>query len=167
MALVKGPFNVSWGGNTLLNIEEVSVDYSQDSADYVTVQQQSFTVDGVMKASVTLTLLATDIAALAVVLPQFFVANGGVLSTGETVQQANGAIDLYTDCTDAIIYNDLKVVGCGNPGQTLRLNNARSTVDSIEFDDKLRKVKVKFIGEPVTGEGVIQFYTDGTVHTIS
>lgn len=42
MALVRGPFNITWGGNTLLNVEEISVDYEQDSEDYSTVQHQNF-----------------------------------------------------------------------------------------------------------------------------
>ena len=168
MALVRGPFNITWGGNTLLNVEEISVDYEQDSEDYSTVQHQTFQVDGPIKSSVSLTLLASDVAALAVVLPQYHVANGGTLSTGERVSEANGAIDIKAaQCGTTPVYNDLDVVSCANPGHVFRLVNARTKLDSIEFDDKLRKVVVQFIGEPGAGEGNIQFFKYGTVAVVS
>ncbi len=168
MALVRGPFNITWGGNTLLNIEEISVDYEQDSEDYSTVQHQTFQVDGPIKSSVSLTLLASDVPALAVVLPQYHVANGGTLSTGETVSEANGAIDIKAaQCGTNPVYNDLDIVSCANPGHVFRLVNARTKLDSIEFDDKLRKVVVQFVGEPAQGEGNIQFFKYGTVAVVS
>ena len=168
MALVRGPFNITWGGNTLLNVEEISVDYEQDSEDYSTVQHQTYQVDGPIKASVTLTLLASDVPALAVVLPQYHVANGGTLSTGEKVSEANGAIDIKAaQCGTTPVYNDLDIVSCANPGHVFRLVNARTKLDSIEFDDKLRKVVVQFVGEPGSGEGNIQFFKNGTVAVVS
>ena len=47
--LVRGPFDLSWNGNTLTNIEEISIDYTQDSEDYTTVQHQTFELDGQSK----------------------------------------------------------------------------------------------------------------------
>ena len=67
MALVRGPFDIAWGGNTLVNIEEIEVEYEQDSEDYTTVQHQTFELDGPIKSTVTLTLLASDVPALSVV----------------------------------------------------------------------------------------------------
>lgn len=168
MALVRGPFNITWGGNTLLNIEEISVDYEQDSEDYSTVQHQTYQVDGPIKSSVTLTLLASDVPALAVVLPQYHVANGGTLSTGETVSEANGAIDIKAaQCGTNPVYNDLDIISCANPGHVFRLVSARTKLDSIEFDDKIRKIMVQFVGEPAQGEGNIQFFKSGTIATVS
>lgn len=168
MALVRGPFDLKWGDNTLLNIEEVSVDYEQDSEDYTTVQHNTYELDGPIKASITITLLATDIAALSVVLPQYHVNNGGVMSTGETVSNANGAIDVVAqDCDAGDVYNDLDVISCGNPGDVFRLVNARTKLDSVEFDDKIRKIMVKFIGVPAQGDGVVQFFKEGTINVVS
>jgi hypothetical protein len=168
MALVRGPFNISWGGNTLMNIEEISVDYEQDSEDYTTVQHQTYQVDGPIKSTVTLTLLASDVPALAVVLPQYHVANGGTMSTGERVNEANGAIDVIArDCGDTPIYNDLDIVSCANPGHVFRLVNARTKLDSLEFDDKIRKIMVQFIGEPASTDGNIQFFKAGTINVVS
>lgn len=168
MALVRGPFDIAWGGNTLVNIEEIEVEYEQDSEDYTTVQHQTFELDGPIKSTVTLTLLASDVPALSVVLPQYHVANGGVLSTGETVNEANGAIDvLALDCDDEPVYNDLDIISCANPGQVFRLVNARTKLDSIEFDDKIRKVMIKFIGEPAQGDGNVQFFKEGTINVVS
>lgn len=166
--LVTGPFEVKWGSVTLTEISEIEVDYEQDSEDYQTVQHQTFEVDGPQKASVMLTFLASDTAALRHVLPQNFVANGGVLSTGETVAEANGAIDLTpNNCTTSDVYRDLDIISCGNPGQVFRLVNARTRVDSVSFDDKLRTVVVKFIGEPANNEASIQFFEESSISVVS
>lgn len=168
MALVRGPFDIKWGDNTLLNIEEVSVDYEQDSEDYTTLGHNTYELDGPIKASVTITLLASDVAALSVVLPQNHVANGGVLSTGETVSEEYGAIDMVAlDCDSTTVYNNMDVISCGNPGQVFRLVNARTKLDSVEFDDKIRKVMIKFIGEPAQAEGVVQFFEENSISVVS
>lgn len=166
--LVRGPFDIQWGGNTLTNIEEVEVEHEQDSEDYTTVQHQTHQLDGAMKSTVTLTLLASDVAALAVVLPQYHVNNGQVMSTGETVNEANGAIDILAlDCETNPVYNDLDVISCSNPGHVFRLVNARTKLESIEFDDKVRKVMVQFVGEPAQGDANIQFFKEGTINVVS
>lgn len=164
---VKGPFDLVWGDNTLQQVEEISVDYSVDSEDYQTVQGQTFELDGPMKATVSITLLANDIAALSIVLPQFHVANGGVMSTGETVSNADGAIDVVANCDDDPVYNDLDIISCANPGQVQRLVNARTKLDSFEYDNKIRKVVVKFIGEPAQGDATVQFFKEGTINVVS
>lgn len=166
--LVRGPFDLVWGGNTLRDVEEIEVEYEQDSEEYTTVQHNTYEIDGAIKASVTLTFLATDVSALAVVLPQHHVSNGGVMSTGETVNNADGAIDVVAlDCDSSTVYNKLDIISCANPGQVTRLVNARTKLDSIEFDDKIRKIKVKFIGEPASGDGSIQFFREGTINVVS
>jgi len=168
MALVRGPFDITWGANTLSNVEEIENEFEQDSEDYTTVQHNTYQLDGPIKATVTLTLLASDVAALAAVLPQYHVANGGTMSTGETVTDSDGAIDVAAlSCDDDPVYNDLDIVSCGNPGQVYRLVNARTKIDSIEFDDKIRKVAVQFIGEPAQGEANVQFFKEGTIAVAS
>lgn len=168
MALVRGPFDILWGGNTIQNIEEIEVEYEQDSEDYTTVQHQTYELDGPIKSTVTLTFLASDVSALAAVVPQYHVPNGGVMSTGETVNNADGAIDVVAlDCDTAPVYNPLDIVSCANPGNVFRLVNARTKLDSIEFDDKIRKVMIKFIGEPAQGDGNVQFFKEGTINVVS
>lgn len=168
MSLVKGPFDLAWGGNTLASIESVEVDHSQDSEDYTTLQHQTYQIDGAIKSTANITLLATDIASLAVVLPQYHVPNGGVLSTGETVNNAAGAIDVKAAaCDENPVYNDLDIISCANPGEVFRLVNARTKIDSIEIDDKVRKVVVQFVGEPAPGEANVQFFKEGTIHVVS
>lgn len=168
MALVRGPYDLTWNGSTLSTIEEISVDYAQDSEDYTTVQHQTFELDGPIKASVTLTLLASDVAALRLVLPQYHVANGGTLSTGERVSEANGAIDVKAlDCEDAVVYSDLDINACGSQSSVFRLVNARTRLDGVEFDDKVRKVMVKFIGEPAQTEATIQFFEENSIAVVS
>lgn len=168
MALVRGPFNLTWGGNTLTDVEEISNEFDHSSDDYTTVQHNTYQIDGPIKATTTLTLLASDVPALAAVLPQYHVANGGTMSTGETVTSSGGAIDVKAaSCDESPVYNDLEIASCANPGEVYRLVNARTKIDSIEFDDKVRKVMVQFIGEPAAGEANVQFFTEGTLSTVS
>jgi hypothetical protein len=161
MSLVKGPFNFKWGSNTIRNVSDISVDYNVDTSDTDTLDGNKFTVQTGMSATVTLTLLDNDIASLATLLPQFYVPQGGTLSTGETVGQTGGAIDVTAaSCTTSEVYNQLDIYACGTNAQVLRLVRARTQIDSVDVADGLRTVAVKFIGEPQSGTGVIQFLRD-------
>lgn len=162
MALVKGKFDLTWGSNTLADIEEIDVAYEQASEDYSTVQHYTYEVDGAIKATVLLTLLSTDIPSLAAVLPQYYVAAGEELSTGETVDSSVGAIDVVPNC-DAGVYNDLEITSCDNPGQVLRLVNARTKIDSISNDAMIRKFVIKFVGEAPQGQAPIQVFLNGGI----
>lgn len=166
--LVKGPFTLTWGDNVLDNVEsiDVSTDISRD--DIETVQGHTITVDGARKATVQLTLLDTDIAALAAVMPQYHVANGQQLSTGETVNNANGAIDIAAAvaCDTAEVHNNLDIAACGAPQDVFRLVNARTSFEEISFD-KIRKVGVTFIGDPEGDEGILQFFKKNTISVVS
>ena len=169
MALVRGPFDLKWASNTLVDVSEISLDYSQDSNDYSTVDNRKYTIDGAITATVSLTFLASDVESLAAVLPQYHVPNGGTLSSGETVTDAAGAIDVKAaSCDTAPTYNDLDVISCGDPGDVFRLKNARTIIDSMEFaDNSVRTVTVKFVGEPAAGVANIQFFKEGTLSTVS
>ena len=161
MALVKGPFNFKWGANQLNNISEISVDYTVDSSDTSTLDGNKYTTQTGMGATVTLTLLDNDIASLATVLPQFYVPMGGVLSTGETVTQSQGAIDIKAaSCTTSDVYNQLDIYACGSNAQVMRLVRSRTQIDSIDITDGLRTVAVMFISEPQAGDAVVQFLQD-------
>lgn len=161
MSLVKGPFNFKWGANSINNVSEVSVDYTVDTNDTTTLDGNKYTVQTGMSATVSLTLLDNDIASLAMILPQFYVANGQTLSTGETVTNVAGAIDVTAaQCTTSDVYNQLDIYACGTNAQVLRLVHARTQVDSVDVSDGLRTVTVMFIGEPQGGDAVIQFLTD-------
>lgn len=166
--LVRGPFNITWGVDELVDIEEVDIEYEQDTEDYQTVQGRTLEIDGSKKIAVTLTLLDSDVAALGVILPQHFVAQGETLSTGEEVLSEDGAIDIVPRaCGEDIITRDLEIVSCGNPSDILRVNSARSKLDGIELDDKVRKVMVRLVGEAPSGEAVVQFFKDGGIESIS
>lgn len=166
--LVKGPFNLKWGDNVIADVEEVDVEHEISSEDYETVQGNVRELDGPYKATATITLLASDIPALAALLPQHFVPNGGVLSTGETVNQADGAIDVAPgDCDTSTVYNNLDVISCASLAHVFRLVNARTKIEGIEFDNKVRKVMIKFVGEPAADEATVQFFREGTIATVS
>lgn len=168
MPLRRGPFDFVWGGNTVTDIEEADVSVEQDSDDRTTLDNRKYTFDGSITSTVTIKLLRSDIASLALVLPQYFVPNGGTMSTGETVNNAAGAIDVVAaKCDVEPVYNDLDIISCGNPGQVMRLVNARTKIDSVDFDQYLGTVSVQFIGEPGQGEANIQFFTEGTINVVS
>lgn len=161
MSLVKGPFNFKWGANQLNNVSEISVDYSVESSDTTTLDGNKYTVQTGMSATVTLTLLDNDIASLATILPQYYVASGETLSTGEVVANPQGAIDITAaSCDTSDVFNQLDIYACGTNAQVLRLVRARTQVESIDIGDGLRTVAVQFIGEPQSGQGVVQFLQD-------
>lgn len=161
MSLVKGPFNFKWGANQLHNVSDISVDYTVDTSDTTTLDGNRFTTQTGMGMTVTLTLADNDIASLAMVLPQFYVPTGEQLSTGETVTNPEGAIDIQAaSCTTSEVYNPLDIIACGSGAQVLRLVRARTQIDSIDIADGLRTVAVMFVGEPAGGQAVAQFLTD-------
>jgi hypothetical protein len=167
MSLIPGPFEFKVGLDVITDIESIDFAYTVDSTDYDTVQGKKRTAFGTHKVEVTITLLDNDIPALAVALPQYFVANGGVLSTGETVNNADGAIDLVPGgCDVGAVTNDLVITSCGNPGQVLRIPDALAQIDGIEFDGgNARKVLVKFIGQ--SDAATVQFFKEGAVSIMS
>lgn len=166
--LVKGPFNIKWGDNTILDVEEIEVNSEISRDDFETVQGRTITVDGSRKATVKLTLLASDIPALAAIMPQYFVPDGQLLSTGETVNHAEGAIDIAAAvaCDQSEVTNNLDVIACGSPADVFRLVNARSSFEDITFD-KVRKVGITFIGDPQGEDGILQFFRQGTINVVS
>lgn len=168
MTLIRGPFTLKWGDNTIRDVEEIDFELDVDSEEYNTVQGNNYELDGAYKSALTLTLLGTDLASLAMLLPQNFVANGQQMSTGETVNNANGAIDVVPqDCTDVAVYKNFDIISCGNPAQVTRLVNARTRIDGVEFDDKVQKVLVRVVGEPGSGDGVLQFFRQNTINVVS
>lgn len=162
MSLVKGPFKLKWGANpTLTDVSEISVDYSVDTNDITTVDGAKHSIQTDMNASVSLTLLSNDVASLAVLLPQYYVPTGGTLSTGEVVTSPQGAIDISAaSCASDSVNENLDIYSCESGAQVLRLVNASTRVDSIDFSDMLRQVTIMFTGEPTSGQGLVQFLTD-------
>lgn len=168
MAIIKGPFNLRWGDSELQDIEEIEFEHEISTEEIESVQGKVIELDGSYRASVTITLLETDIAALAVVLPQYHVVNGGVLSTGETVNNAQGAIDVVPrSCDDVEISRNLDIISCENPANVMRLVSARTKLEGIEVDNMLRKVLVKFIGQSESTEATVQFFRNGTISVVS
>lgn len=166
--IVRGPFTLRWGDNVIQDVEEIDLSHEVSSDDYETLQGRTITIDGSYKVGATITLLSTDIASLAVILPQYFVPNGGVLSTGETVNEANGAIDVRAAaCDESLIFNNLDIESCSNPSDVLRIVNARTRIEDVDLDNKIRKVMIRFIGETVGSDATIQFFKKGTIHTVS
>lgn len=164
MAIIKGPFEIKWGNNTIQDIEEISIEHSIDSEDLQTLQGKTYEIDGAYKVSATITLLASDIPVLAVLLPQHYVANGGTLSTGETVTNAAGAIDIKAaECDEAVIDNNLDIISCNNPSTVLRLVECRTKIDGVEIDNKLQKVMIKFVGNAGVSEATMQFFIEGGI----
>lgn len=158
MSLVKGPFTIKWGSNALLDVSELGFNYDVASNDYETLDGRTYTVEGAITASVDLTLLSSDVPALATIFPQYFVAKGGTLSTGEKVTSEDGAIDIVAaSCDTTASKYDLEITSCN--GETTRLVKARTSLSAVDFaDNAVRTVQVTFRGEPESGEGIVQFF---------
>jgi hypothetical protein len=166
--IIRGPFELKWGDNVITDVESIDVEHSIDSEDYETLGGRTLEIDGSFKATAVITLLASDIPSLAALLPQHFVANGGVMSTGETVNNAQGAIDVAPhDCDADLIYNHLDIISCANPANVFRMVNTRTKIEGIEVDNKIQKVMVKFVGEAASDEATVQFFKQGTINVVS
>lgn len=163
MALVKGPFSIQWGNNPILDVLEIGFNYDVAPNEYSTVDGRTFSVEGAITASVELTLLSSDVDALKTILPQYYVPKEGKLSTGETVNADEGAIDIVAASCDTTATNyDLEITSC--TGEVTRLVNARTSLTSQEFaDNAIRTVTVTFHGEPAQGKGIIQFFKQGGI----
>lgn len=155
--LVKGPFSIKWGENPVVDVSEIGFNYDVATNDYQTVDGRTYTVDGAITASIDLTLLASDVEALSAILPQYYVAEGETMSTGETAPEG-GAIDIVAAQCDTTNTNyDLDIISCN--GEVTRLVNARTSLSTVDIaDNALRTVTVTFRGEPEQGEGIIQFF---------
>jgi hypothetical protein len=168
MPITRGPFDIKWGDNELDNVESVDVEYSNDREDVITLQGRTLIFDGNQKVEAVATLVGPDIPALAAILPQYFVANGQKLSTGETVQHAQGAIDVVPRaCDEDLIYNNFDIISCATPGVVHRINNARTTLDDVDFSEKISKYMIRIIGEAPKDEATMQVFRDGKIKTIS
>lgn len=167
MALVKGPFDLQWGSDTLAGIEALDVTYEVSSDDLETIQGNTYTIFGGHKVSAEATFLESDVASLAVVLPQYFVANAGTLSTGETVSDPAGAIDIVPGGVASPETHGLIITGAGSPGQVARIVNASTEISGFEIDKTIRKVKVKFSGEAGVDQATLQFFKEGAVSGVS
>ncbi len=159
--LVKGPFSIKWGANPVVDVSEIGFNYDVATNDYQTVDGRTYTVDGAITASIDLTLLASDVEALSAILPQYYVAEGQKMSTGETAPEG-GAIDIVAAQCDTTNTNyDLDIISCN--GEVTRLVNARTSLSTVDIaDNALRTVTVTFRGEPEQGEGIIQFFKNAS-----
>lgn len=159
MARVKGPHSVKYGASTISDIEEIDLEWDTDTNDYDTVQGNKYYYDTTQSVTVTLTLLANDTAALQVLLPQYYVASGSPLSTGETAG-SGGVIDVIpTGCVSLGNLKHLTITSCDETGTNhyLRIPDGTTRIDGVEFDGAgARKVMVQFRGEGTT---VGQIYT--------
>jgi hypothetical protein len=168
MAIVKGPFTIAWGLNVITDVEELNVEHVIDSEDFVTLQGRTLEIDGNSKVTAIVTLLRSDIDAIAALLPQNHVANGETLSTGQTVDDVDGAIDLTPRaCDESTVYNNLDITSCEDPGTVFRIVNARTKFEGVEFSEKIQKVMIKFIGEAAADEATAQFFHEGAIPAAS
>lgn len=159
--LIKGPFSLKWGDNAIVDVSEVGFNYDIATNDYETIDGRTYTIDGAITASIEVTLLSTDVDALSQLLPQYYVAAGEKMSTGETAPEG-GAIDIVAASCDTTTTNyNLDIISC--TGDVTRLVNAKTSLSTVELaDNSLRTVTITFRGEPEQGQGIIQFFKGTT-----
>ena len=166
--IVTGPFNVDFGQNTLAEIETISVDPTVETTTVNSVQGKTHTIQGPLGITAELTFLETDIPALSVILPQYHVAQGQTLSTGETVTDEDGAIDIVAAaCDNEMSLEDLVIRSCANPAQIFRIPQASTTVTGVTFEDNRRGVVVTVTGNAPADVAVMQFFTQGGITPVS
>lgn len=164
--IIKGPFNLKFGLNTLAEIEKVDFKYSVDSDDKTTVQGHKKRVYGAHQVVIMVTFLHSDVASLAIALPQYFVPNGGTLSSGETVTDTAGAMDLVPGgCANEVTESDLIIESCGDEGQILRAMDCVSEIAGISLDEKNQTVDVEFTGQ--SDLATIQMFAKGAISVVS
>lgn len=165
MALVRGPFSLKWGANPILDVSELGFNYDVASNDYETVDGRTYHVDGAITASIDVTLLSSDVDALRTILPQYYVAKGEQLSTGETVTADEGAIDIVAaSCDTTDTKYPLDITSC--TGEVTRLVDAKTSLSAVDIQDNaVRTVTVSFRGEPESGEGIMQFFAEGGIES--
>ena len=165
MALVKGPFTIKWGANTLTDVESVDLSFDQESNDYTTVDGRTITLKGAISASATITLLASDAESLVALLPQFAKTAGNTMSSGETVNTGKVALDILAgDCTSTEEKLDLDIISCGNPGEILRIKSCSTSISSMDLENnQVRTVELTFTGEPAQGVAAIQAFEQGAI----
>lgn len=157
MALIRAPFTLEYCGNELSCVEDISIDFEVDEEEFECVQGNTITEQFNTKVEVELTFLETDVASLAAVLPQFFVAAGDTLADGTTVTCADGAIDISAaGCASSDNPCDLIIDGCtGDPCDRTIIHDVVTSISDIDFGDKIRKVTVKFSGRVPAGSSIL------------
>jgi hypothetical protein len=165
--ILRGPFSLKYGPNTLAQIEKVNFSYSVDTTDTATVQGQKVRTYGAHQAEITVTFMQSDVASLAAVLSQYFVANGGVLSTGETVTDPNGAIDIVPGgCAAAQVASDLIIQSCGGSNSYyIRVLQCVSEIAGVTMDEKSATIDVAFTGQPTAA--TMQIFKNGAITNVS
>ena len=161
MALLTGPFTVKYGQQTLEDVSEISWDYSVDSTQPTTIDGRTYDIPTTTSASVDITLLGADIAALGMIFPQYVVEAGSKLSTGETSEKKAFDLKAMSACGSTTLREDLEIIGCDI---TTRLVNASAKISSIDYEDNvIQTATITFTGTPDQGQGMIQLYENGSL----
>lgn len=161
-SIVSGPFSVAWGSNPILDVTELTLNYDVEDNSYQTIQGNTYHIEGAIDANIEIQLLKSDVEALRVIFPQYYVAQGQTLSTGETVTAEEGAIDIVAaSCDTQDTRYPLDVVSCN--GTTLRLTNTKTALVGVDIqDNSVLTVTVRFSGE-AAGKGVLQMFASGGI----
>lgn len=165
--IIRGPFNLIYGGSTLAEISTLKVAYTVDTSDTATVQGHKKRTYGAHEVIITATFLESDVPSLAVALPQYFVPYMGVLSTGETVNDHNGAIDIVPGNTATTAGSDLIIEQAAgtSTSNVLRILDAISEISGVSVDEKSQMVEVEFTGQ--SDIATIQFFLKDAVTVLS
>lgn len=153
--ILRGPFSIRFGANPILDVSEIGFNYEVATNDYQTVQGDTYHTEGAIDVTVDLTLLASDVEALSTLIPQYYVAKGGTLSTGETVTADEGAIDVVAaSCDTSDTSYDLDITSCN--GVTIRIKNARTRLSTFNLENNdIITTQISFIGQ-ANGKAIMQ-----------
>ena len=164
--IIKASHNFYWNNITLAEVTDFAMDFALNSEDNQSLQGRTVELQGARKIAVSLTFLRTDTETLRGVLPQYAIAPGQVMSTGEIATE--GAIDLVPENCGERVYSDLEIESCdAEGGETLRIVNAYTEMDTMDYDQYKRTVTVRFIGEAEPGSALVQFFPTNSLQAVS
>lgn len=151
----RGPYHLYYGGTDVSDVSDLSFDYSPDTQEYTNLLGNKRKITTGASASVSAKVLRSDIPTLAAMLPQYFVAMGEVLSSGETVTNTEGAIDVdLASCSAITFTDDLLIVDCTGT-QAMRYRNVETRIDGQDNNDNaLLTWTVVFEASPQSGAPV-------------
>lgn len=160
------PYTVEYGANAVSNITELALNMERERETVQFLDGGTGRYSGNWDVSVDITVAKDDVATLSVLTPQYHVAKNGILSTGEKVNDDDGAIDVASASCDVDEDTEhLTITACN--GRVLRIVDASSDISTSTFNQNYGTTTVTFFGRAVGGRAAIQYFKEGSISQVS
>lgn len=156
------PYEVTYGANVVKNITELTLNQERERETVQYLDGGTGRYNGNWDISVDITVAKDDIDTLAVLVPQYHVADGETMSTGEVVDNEDGAIDVSTaNCDTDEVTQHLEIKACN--GRVLRIVDASSDLNTSTFNQNYGTTTVTFYGRAEGGRAAVQYFKAGSL----